>query len=123
LVKLSICTDILSISGGCGCCSGRGSFFGVIEAVGVFAAARLFEVEVVVSAVFKAEEAEAGRSSSMGSCMFCKASIVAEGGVFSPSIGFERYRLAGRRLSRELGEGVPLTAVNARLAFGLLSFS
>jgi hypothetical protein len=29
-------------------------------------------------------------SSSPGSCMFCNASMVAEGGVFSPMIGFER---------------------------------
>lgn len=45
--------------------------------------------------------------------MFCKASIVAEGGVFSPSSGFERYRLDIRALlgescllSRPLGVGV-----------------
>jgi hypothetical protein len=29
-------------------------------------------------------------SSSPGSCMVCSASIVAEGGVLSPKMGFER---------------------------------
>lgn len=56
---------------------------------------------------------ESGGSGSFGICMFCKASIVAEGGVFSPNNGFERYRLDMRTLlgescllSRPLGVGV-----------------
>lgn len=59
--------------------------------------------------------------------MFCRASIVAEGGVFSPNSGFERYRLDIRTLfgescllSRPLGVGV-LSRGGGVLSLGRLS--
>lgn len=55
-----------------------------------------------------------GSRCSRGIVMFCSASMVAEGGVFSPSIAFWRDRVDGRRagvsfkISRLPGVGVPI---------------
>lgn len=95
-VRLIICDERESTScGGCCCSSGCGSGSGCCCG------------DCGLDEFVESFKTLAGSSKSSGTCIFCSASIVAEGGVFSPNIGFDKYRLEGRAVfSTAVGDGV-----------------